>query len=367
LISKTELIEFTKYLKEKYGIDQQEFINLTFLHPDGKVYLHSQAYNLIRVAQLLSGKWEGYPLHLMNMGPLAKGKTKELEALDFKFNEDRGICEAGNSTPKVLVPSFKEKPATPGYILDCNRVALIDELMKMINNANSGSRTEDIARAALGQLNMLLEHKKRTIGSGNDNSLVTKATAKCIFATNPFPGRVMLKDHLNIIDDTTLSRMLCFVQDKEEQEFVQSNVPFNCGYTLQHIYIDRQENGEVGMDIYRGVPTKIYSTIYDNCQNFVSALDLERVRKIFLTLSDFSQEPMKSVWKGRGLHHTILLLDGLVKFRCLFKDFDDTFTAKDEDYELLEALLVRIINSWNTDLSPKQGPPVWRGGGTIIV
>jgi hypothetical protein len=355
LISKEELIEFTKHLRETMGLDQEGFINLTFLHPDGKVYLHTKTYNLIRVAQLLSGKYEGYPLHLLNMGPLAKGKTKELEALDWKFDEMKGICEAGNSTPKVLVPSFKEKPATPGYILDCNRICLIDELMKMINNANTGTRQGEGVKSALGQLNMLLEHKKRTIGSGNDNSLMTKATAKCIFATNPLLGISFLKDHLRIVDDTTLSRMLCFVQDEEEQEFIQNNIPFECGNTYTIPYTKYSEKDGKGNTVYKSLTTLYYLLIYDNCQNFLCNFDLEKIRRTFKISVEMAKDPMKSVWKGRGLHHTILLLDGLVKFRCLFRDYDSTFTATDEDYDLLQGLLTRIVSSWDTDLSIKDG------------
>jgi len=348
LISQKELVEFTKKLKEDLGIGMQEWKELMFLHPDGKVYLHSDMYNKVRIAQLLSGTWEGYPLHVMNMGPLAKGKTKELEALDFKFQEDKGICEAGNSTPKVLVPSYKEKPASPGYILNCVRLALIDELMKMVANALGGTRQEDLVKNSLGQLNMILEHKKRLIGSGNDNSLVAKATAKCIFQTNPLQGKRFLEEHLDLIDSSTLSRMLCVVQDQEEQEFIDNNVPYNCGNTYTNIYT----NNNIGYIYLSGVTTNFPLLIYDNCQKFVSVFDLEIIRNQFKNSQNLVPERLKSLWKGRGLHHTILLLDGLVKWRCLFRDYDPTFTAIEEDYVELEALVSKIILSWKTDLNP---------------
>lgn len=361
IMSKEELIEFTKFLRDKIGLDGEGFTRLTFLHPDGKVYLHSPVYNKVRVAQLLSGKYEGYPLSVGNMGPLAKGKTKELEALDYKFNESKGICEAGNSTPKVLVPSFKEKPASPGYILECNRVALIDELMKMVANANNGTRQGEIVRNSLGQLNMILEHKKRTIGSGNDNSLVAKATAKCLFATNPLPGKSKLSDHLSIVDETTMSRILWLVQDEEEQEFINNNKPEKCGntYTIQYI----QNEGGI---IYReSVTTLFYIQIYDSCQVFLSSGNEGRIREIFSTSVNMLSEPMRSVWKGRGLHHTTLLLDGIVKFRCLFRDYDPTFTATEEDYNELQAILTRIVTSWDTDLSLKEDTHARYVGGQI--
>lgn len=353
-LPKDELIEFTKRLKEDTGLDYDGFKYLTFLHPDGKVYLRSEPYNLIRIAQLLSGKEQGYPLHVLNMGKIGKGKTMELEALDYKFQEAKGILEAGNSTPKVLIPSFKEKPASQGYILSTVRISLIDELMKMISNANVNGRSGEMVQEHLSQLNMLLEHKKRTIGSGNDNSLIAKATSKVIFCANPIHGKSLLSEHLGIVDGSTLSRMLCVVQDEEEEKFIENNVPFDLidymkstGHTYAIIYRDKK-----GLYSWRGVSSNFYVQIYDSCQMFQSNIDIERVRSIFKTSVDMVPEPMKTIWKARGMHHTILLLDGLVKYRCLFKDYDSSFKAIDFDYVTLEVLLLKIINSWNVNLNP---------------
>ena len=360
LISKGELVAFTKKLGIDYGLDMDGWRDFLFTHPDDKTYLHSDMYNKIRIAQLLSGKWEGYPLHVLNMGPLAKGKTKELECLDYIFREEKGICEAGNSTPKALVPSYKEKPASPGYILNCVRIALVDELMKMVSNAMGGTRQEDLVKNALGQLNMILEHKKRLIGSGNDNSLVAKATAKCLFQSNPLQGKRFLEDHLDMVDSTTLSRMLCVVQDKTEQDFIDSNIPEvrnNSGNTKTTLYTLKKE-GCICID---GVTTNIPLLIYDNCQEFNVVFDIERVRSLFKTSISLAPERMKAVWKGRGLHHTILLLDGLVKWRCLFKDYDYSFTALEQDYVELEALISNIVLSWKTDLNPPRWQESFRG------
>ena len=353
-LPKEELIEFTKELGEKIGFNQEAFKNITFLNSDGKIYLHSETYNLIRIAQLLSGKYQGYPLHILNIGPIGKGKTTELEALDYKFNESKGILEAGNSTPKALIPSFKEKPASPGYILSTVRVALIDELMKMIANANINGRSGETVQEHLSQLNMILEHKKRTIGSGNDNSLMAKATSKVIFCANALPGKRLLADHIGVVDASTLSRMLCVVQDQEEQNFIENNVPINLGefaLITGHTYANIYRNGGEGLYNWKGVSSNIYVLIYDSCQLFGINFDEKRVNDLFKMTCNLVEEPLKTVWKARGLHHMVLLLDGLVKYRCLFKDYDPTFTATDYDYFLLEGLIKRIIDSWTIDIS----------------
>ena len=56
-------------------------------------------------------------------------------------------------------------------------------------------------------------------------------------------------------------------------------------------------------------------------------------------------EEFKGVWKTRSLHHSILLLDGIVKFRCIFEG-DKSFKARAEDYEMLENVIDYLMDSW---------------------
>jgi len=355
-LNKKELINLTKKLNEKYGMDKEKFIDFTFSHPDGNIYRHSNDYNLIRIIQLLSGKFQGYPLHCLNMGPLGKGKTCELEALNYKFNEDSGILEAGNSTPKVLIPSFKEKPANVGYVIRCVRIGLIDELMKMVHNSQANARSGEMIQQHLSQLNMLLEHKERTIGSGNDNTLKAKSTSKLIFATNPLPKKMRIGYHVGVIDESTLSRMLIWVQDVEEQNFIQRNILKSyCPHTPN---TKSQKEGSRNSNIVKnsleycyGVGSNIYITIYDSCNDFLCKMDLDRIKRIKNSSLIICKEPMKSIWDARGFHHSVLILDGICKFRCLFEDFDKNFKPKDSDYDELERLIFKMIKTWDTNLN----------------
>jgi len=101
-----------------------------------------------------------------------------------------------------------------------------------------------------------------------------------------------------------------------------------------------------------------YVSIYDSCQVFLSKVDSSRCEQIFKSLVAISKNPMKTILKRRGLHHTKLVLDGLVKFRCIFKDFDDSFEANEEDYSHLERIMVRMVKSWDTNMEIKNG---WDG------
>lgn len=356
-LGKNDLINFIK----NSGITADVFREMVFMHPDGNVYEHIEPYNMLRTCQLLSGKYEGYPLHTLTIGPTGTGKTMEQEALDFKFCEEKGIFEAGNSTVKGLIPSFKEKPANPGYLLQCNRIALVDELFKMIDAASFSS--EQLLRQHLGQLNMILEHKKRTIGSGNDNAITAKATAKAVLSTNPLSNKKTLAEHLSLIDSTTLSRMLIWVQDAEHLAKIAKKEVKSVQNTQRVYTVENRRVGETikndivypSCDLYSFIDAarSDFLTIFDSCQSFLSDFDLEKARYIYRFTENLLSEPLRTLWRARGLHHTVLLLDGLIKYRCLFEDWTPDFKGTDLDYDRTHALAMRIVQTWSTPLSLK--------------
>jgi hypothetical protein len=356
VLPSNELIKFTQELKEKNGWDEQGFKDFIFTHESGNIYDYTPEFNNLRIAQFLSGKYEGYPLHLIKVGPVGTGKTTEAEAIDFKFKEELGILEAGTSRMKVLVPSFKEKPANLGYICNCNRVAIIDELMKMVASSIQNSHID--ANNYFGELNMLLEHKKRLVGSGNDNSTIVKTTAKVCITTNPLPNKPTIYNHLSVLDNTTLSRMLIWVQNEEEIEkiYKKEEIRVNnrlCEPNSREHSLERCQDKKRSIDSWNCILGSQYFdflTIFDSCQTFISDIDTTKIKESFKKSVDLAKEPMKQVWKARGLHHTTLILDGLVKFRCLFRDYDSEFKALPEDYEQLDLILTKMIKGWDTTL-----------------
>lgn len=347
------------FVKDKWN--EESFKDYVFSHPDGNIYEYTKEFNLLRIAQLLSGKYEGYPLHLMKMGPVGTGKTTEAEAIDFKFREELGILEAGTSRMKVLVPSFKEKPANLGYICNCNRVAIVDELMKMVASATQNAHVD--INNYFGELNMLLEHKKRLVGSGNDNSTIVKTTAKVCITTNPLPKRNFIASHLSVLDNSTLSRMLIWVQDKEETEKIYKKdgirainrlcEPNSREYSPNPVTnFSGEENFKNALESCDCVLGNYFDflTIYDSCQQFLVNYELDKVKEVFTKSNNLTKDGMKQIWKARGLHHSVLILDGLVKFRCLFRDYTSDYTAVAEDYEKLELIITKMIKGWDTNL-----------------
>lgn len=366
IISKEQLIEYTKERK----ISLQDWDDFLAYHPMGNYNRFPYHPTRLKSAWLLSGKADGYPLHLLIQGKPGTRKTFGwIESLAYKFDEDTKICEGANSRIKGLSPSFKEKPANPGFLANSNRIGFIDEESKMVEREMKTH--EGGVDNVLGEINFLLEHKKRTVTSGNDNSCEVKATAKFLFLSNPIGKKETIHQHIGLIDPTTMSRRLNWVQDYEETNFVMKpesiekipptptlisisppKISRDLPPTPQHIYksLSLGGSGNEGPCWTKIRTREEFLTLFDSCFNFCSEIEDLKVQEIVSKTLLYAKEPMKSsVWKPRCLHHTKLLIDGLCKERCLFKDYDPSFTAKEEDYRLAEQLLMRMVKSWDTN------------------
>ena len=367
IITKQALIDYTKENK----ITEESWFTALGLHPFGNINNFQKDIQLLRSSFILAGKHVGYPLHLAIMGVAGTKKTMgHIETLSYKFSEESNICEGANTRIKGLSPSFKEKPANIGYLAKADRVAWIDEIGKMIQAelVRHQMQTSNI----LGDLNFLFEHKKRTVSSGNDNECTVQATAKFMIVTNPVGTKSTIHNHVGIIDPTMMSRVLWWVQDESETEFALSpeSVIENPPHTNTRVRAKQKNSlGGLGMcwgdslvpqeeqqDLHIKIENRDdFLTIFDTTYSFLCKMDKERVQKLVDMSINLAKEPMKSsVWKPRAFHHVYLLLDGLVKHRCLFKDYDSTFEAKDEDYQIVERLLIRMINGWETNFVKKR-------------
>lgn len=383
ILEPNKLMEFCKSL----GWDEEMFKQVLLFHESGVIFHHSPDFETLLCIFMLSGKKDGYPLHLLVLGPPGSGKTTLEEAINLKFREGGGIFEAGNSTIKGLIPSFRENPASPGYILKCSRFALIDELMKCLDNAKT--MYKELFQAQFGQLNMLLEQKRRMIGSGSGNNFIAHSTAKIMFASNPLIGKSTIFHHALDLDRTTLSRMLIWCQDKEHLDTVfrrksekledfrggkfgalnlDQNVPFELTQTLKNIKFrsfNRNKNKNTKnvyiyriSNIHNNIDIDIlydfifpFLTVYDSCQQFCCEINDEKIHKIVKKLLPTVREPMRSVLQARADHHLYLLVDGFVKLRCLFRDYDSSFIVTEKDYENAEKLMIHIIKTWDTNYS----------------
>ena len=381
ILSKEKIIEYTK----KNKISEYHWLNLLARHPSGTMNNFPLEMELLRSAFILSGKVDGWPMHLGIFGPTGTNKTMgHIESISYKFEEEQRIAEGVGWTIKGLGPSFKQSIADIGYFAKAHRLGAIDEIGKMVEREIN---RHQVINHLLGDFNYLLEHKKRLVGSGNTGEVEVQATAKFLFATNPVGNRKTIVAHVGIIDPTFMSRIFWWVQDKEEQDFVLSadgiiRVPLKPSQdylkdlespptTLTNTYLLEKSKKllEKGKNLLekrkKGIVLgklwgKVYErddflTLFDTCYDFTCKIDDVEVNRLIDIVTSFAKEPMKStVWKPRAYHHVKLLIDGLCKHRCLFKDYDVLFKANQEDYDAAERILVRMVNGWETNLQPKE-------------
>jgi hypothetical protein len=363
ILTKEQLVKFTK---ERNITEEDWFIYLA-KHPNGNFNFFPEETEYRRSAIVLSGKEDGYPLHNFEVGMAGSGKTMgHIETLAYKFSEKPPIIEAATSRIKGLEPSYKEKPANIGFLAKAERMGFIDELLKMVENESQ--RSHNPVNNQLGNLNMFLEHKQRTLVSGFDSDIPVQATAKFYAVANPMSGKSTIYNHIGDICPTFMSRGIWWVQDTKEREFILSEGVWRTprkptqDYTLEKNKDSRIENRKkcIVLKMCSGKCIDImnreeFLTLFDSCYNFTCELDEDEIENLVNTSVAIAREPMKTgVWKPRAFHHVFLLVDGLCKHRCLFRDYDPTFTPKQEDYDLAERILVRMVKSWDTDLSSRE-------------
>ena len=368
ILSPEKLVEFTK----DRGMTEKDWRDFLDLHPNGNFNRFIPEVNSIRDAQILSGKRDGYGFHRIVFGGPGEAKSKgHLETLDYKFNENSNILEGGNSRIKMLTPSFKEKPANLGYLAKAERMGFIDEVGKLAEFELDKHQSQ--VQNIFGQCNLLYDGEERVVGSGNDNEARVQGTAKFLEVLNPVSNKPTIYAHVQLFDPTNLSRKFCWVIDEEERKWLLSGnmVERIPPHTYTHIYIDKvrgerkKKEKNMGIFLYVGGAYKEsigkfssreeFLTLFDTCYSFTCDIDEKKVMGIHNDIIFKAKEPMKSsVWRPRGDHHIFLLVDGICKTRCLFKDYDPTFTVKQEDYDWAEKILKRMVKGWDTILTPKQ-------------
>jgi len=360
VLTPAQLIKYTKNRE----IGEKDWLDFLAYHEIGTSNRFPLEAEMLRSSHLLSSKVDKIPQHLGIMGPAGTRKSMGyIETIAHKFSEAPHIVEGGNSRIKGLTPSFAVKPANLGYLAKCERIGWIDELGKMVEA--EANKHQANTKNILGELNALLDNKVREVSSGNDNTCSVQATAKFIFVLNPISGKQTLGHHIGLIDPTTMSRILWWVQDEEEQKFVISGDGVTKSPPIQsQDYIDGVIKVSTGIndknDIVLGKGwgkvdnREEFLTMFDTCNSFLCVVDDKKVEELSSTITQLAKEPMKSVWKPRGEHHVRLLIDGLTKHRCLFKDYDESFTCKQEDYDMAERILIRMVKGWETDLSTKK-------------
>ena len=102
-----------------------------------------------------------------------------------------------------------------------------------------------------------------------------------------------------------------------------------------------------------------YLTLFDSINSFICDIDEDEIERLNQIVTDKAEGKMQDIWKPRGPHHVELLLDGFIKHRCLFQDYDPSFKSKPGDYLLVERFLIEMVERWDTDLSMDKSGSGW--------
>jgi hypothetical protein len=269
------------------------------------------------------GSTDKYPMHLLWLSPRGAGKTTFLESLNVKFGCP--VIDGATSTPKYLIPSFKDKGSPEvGELAKAHRLIIIDEFFRMLLKSKQTERDVECAR-----MNTLLEHKERSAGSGHGATQV-KMTARMIASTNPIIGTNDMNNLLDKFDDSFISRMVVYNQTPDHIKFINEN---------------KKKKYLIGM---YWMNSDNFLAIVDYLQSFDATYDWDKLVSIFDRFTIPLNEKIKGLFESRYLHHMECLLDGIIKTRCLFET-DFSFAAKDEDYFELENIMSKIMGSWFYD------------------
>lgn len=325
--SHEDLIQQTKQL----GLTIDKLGNYVFSKQISKnSYRHPTYFEWLVYAFLFSGKLE-YPLHLLIIAPQGTGKSVLEETLSEKF-EDSEIIEGSSCTLKALIPSFKRELPDAGALLKAEHICFIDEFLRILLRVDQHDR-----QTSLAAMNPILEHKHRRVGSGN-GELVMNPTARVLAVTNPIWGTRTMEQLCSKFDRSFVSRFIVWYQDSNHIKHIQDESG-----------IEKAEFN-IGSDLWMGVVTYFHSFISDYDEGRVKALYLEGLALLGDDTPENLLREVRSVYSARYRHHLRLLLDGIVKTRCLCSG-DSSFIACDEDYGVLRVLLYHMLSEWGVYLS----------------
>jgi hypothetical protein len=303
----------------------QDTLDYIFSFPEDKKYIilkEPDWLNMLVVAWLLSGK-KLYPLHLLFNGNFGCGKSTIIKAIYSKFPEQIGVTDASTSTIKLLVPSFYGSVPVPGALLSAHRICFTDEFFRIVKSINIEKDVDN----RLSAMNNILEHSSNySYGSGKGVMNKSKMRGKCLFMTNPLTG-MTFSESVKLVENSTLSRFLMINLRDDFTEWVTKG---------DHIV----ESDSMG------VGYNAFLSMYDFMQNIQTKYDLKRILSIVTSHLDDTSEFMRPFYNSRFKgHHAPLLMDGIIKTRCLFEK-DASFTADETDYTQFEGLWIQLVEMW---------------------
>jgi hypothetical protein len=323
-----------------YGIQQNRWFEWLFKSNEkqfkGQTLRHTPLFERLISAWLLSSEIHGYPLHLLVIARPGTGKTRLENAIHWKMDELEKPLEGGNSTWKALIPSFASKDkVNSGYLMSCNRVAIIDEFLRIVYKVRAEDRDE-----IMGELNTMLEHDEKMYSSAHAN-ITARMRAKMLAVSNAIRGSGDINGLLEQGDHAAFSRFFVWYQEDE------------------HIIRIQREEGIQSTNA--DMPIGDWLGVYDYMNSVDTKVDKTMVRKIFDAYRLLVPMAARDIYNARYFHHMQCLLDGLAKTRFVCGETEEleVVTQDIDDAKLIWRLLLKF---WD-GMSAKD----WNWGGDVNI
>jgi len=315
-------------LKKTNEWTKKSFLDFLFSHyskKKNKNFIYRQPDNMgLLILAFLFSSHDEYPLHLTIYGKQDSGKSTIINTTLNKFNESYTLIDGGNTTLKGIVPSFGGKVPKIGVILESKRICAIDEFFRVIKSEEDNDK--------LSVLNNFLLHTKYSNKTGKGD-IDCQMRSKLFCVTNPLYGS-NFEETIKKLPPSTVDRMLIWKQTQHHYKWV------NCGDNKVFADINIRKND--------------FLAVYDYMNSFISEFDEKKVKNIVDELKTKCPAYMLSLYVTRyGQHHSMCLIDGIVKIRCLFER-DSSFSAKEEDYENFTKLWEDLILGWYDKITEEE-------------
>jgi len=323
-LKKIELAEVEKFRK---GLNHDKLLKCLIGEHRNPIW-----FEKLFMSWLFGGKYSGFPISLGIIGPPGTGKsTGILYPITIQIPEPYRfeIFDGNAATQKGLVPSFGKNGFEEGYILECERIAYVDEYLELLKRNKGNKSYSDVDESGL--MRTLLEQRPCMARSGTTKSATVRATAKMLLTTNPVKGMKSLVEMAEKLNTPFLSRILWYQQTKAHVEYIEKNK------TRVMLMSDEKKYPVCNPDIVR---------VFDFFNVRGLPVNEDKISGIVLRAAELVPEPLHDeVYMSRASHHVSCLVDGCAKYRYLINE-KEILDIDDADYLLAEELWLTVISSW---------------------
>jgi len=318
-----ELFKKTNQWTKKSFLD---FLFSYYSKKKDKNFVYRQPDNIsLLIMCFLFSTHDEYPLHVAIYGKQDSGKSTLINTTLNKFNESYILIDGGNTTLKGIVPSFGGKVPKIGVILESKRICAIDEFFRIIKSEEDNDK--------LSVLNNFLLHTKYSNKTGKGD-IDCQMRSKLFVVTNPLYG-CNFEETIKKLPPSTIDRILIWKQTEFHYNWINSG------------------DNKVTSDV--SIRKNDFIAVYDYMNSFLSEFDDKKIKLIVDEFKSKCPNYMLNLYETRyGNHHSLCLMDGIVKSRCLF-DKDQSFKATEEDYQNFRKLWNDLVIGWYDKVSQEEG------------